>query len=90
MKEVINSFMNENVQSESSCTSDLGSGSLMDVEKHEKTLSLTGVVKECIDEKVENERLRSKMKTHRERNERYSNLEQQMQLLTLQLSKVCL
>ena len=90
LKEVIKSFMNEDVESASSCTSDLGSGSLMEEEEQEKTLSLAMVVKECINIKVENQRLKSKMKTYNERSERYTKLEQEVHLLTWQLSKVCL
>ena len=74
LKEVTKSFLNVNIDSTSSCTSDLGSGmkSWTDRDQHEETLVFSQAVDEFLKMKAENERLRSKVEICNEFNKHHS------------------
>lgn len=69
-------------------TSDLGSEKRSLADKEEQTLVLSQAMEEFLRVKTENERLKNKMKTYNQRDERYKKLEQEVEHLTWQLSKM--
>ena len=97
VKSATESFINEILNDKedivkcSSCnTSDLDSDSRSFVDKEEQAgvLTHTQAVEEFIRVKAENQRLKMKMKTYNQGDQRYKKLELEVDHLTWQLSKV--
>ena len=95
VKSATESFINEILDDKedivkcSSCnTSDLDSDRRSLVDKEEQAGVLTQAVEEFIRVKAENQRLKMKMKTYNQGDQRYKKLELEVDHLTWQLSKV--